>query len=58
MQLGKKLDWKGLTNMWKNMVGKCRPQMTIWRMRIVCRITKVTGINSEYGIPIAFPLQH
>jgi len=46
-----------LTDMWKNMVEQCRPQITIWRMRIVCWITKATGIHSEYGIPIAFLLQ-
>jgi hypothetical protein len=28
--------------MWKNIVQPDRPQMTIWRMRIACRITKAT----------------
>ena len=31
--------------------------MTIWRMRITCRITKATNTNSEYVIRIDFPLQ-
>jgi len=31
--------------------------MTIWRMPIVCWITKVTETVSEYEIRIAFPLQ-
>jgi hypothetical protein len=33
------------------------PQMTIWRMRIVCWITKAKGTHSEYETLIAFPLQ-
>ena len=28
--------------MWKNTVGRDRPQMTIWRMRIACCIIKAT----------------
>jgi len=28
--------------MWENIVGSDRPQMTIWRMRTACWITKVT----------------
>jgi len=39
------------------MVEQGRPQMTIWRMRIACWITKATDTHSEYGIPIACPLQ-
>ena len=31
--------------------------MTIWRMRIECRIPKATNTHSEYVILIAFPLQ-
>jgi len=31
--------------------------MTIWRMRIGCRIPKSTHTLSEYAIPTAFPLQ-
>jgi hypothetical protein len=34
-----------------------RPQMMIWRMHIACWIPKATNINSEYVIPITFPLQ-
>ena len=43
--------------MWKNIVQPGRPQMTIWRMRIACRIRKSTNIHSEYVILIAFPVQ-
>ena len=35
--------------MWIDMV-----EMTIWRMRIACWITKVTNIHSEYVIFVAF----
>jgi len=31
--------------------------MTIWRMRIACRIPKATNAHSEYVIFIAFLLQ-
>jgi hypothetical protein len=31
-----------------------KPQMTIWRMRIACWITKATNTHSEYVILIAF----
>jgi hypothetical protein len=34
-----------------------RPQMTVWRMRIICWIPKATNTHSEYVILIAFPLQ-
>jgi hypothetical protein len=30
-----------------------RPQLTIWRMRITCWITKATNMHSEYAIFIA-----
>ena len=40
---------------WKNIVQPDRPQMTIWRMRIACRITKATNTHREYVILIAFP---
>ena len=33
--------------MWKNIVERGRPQMTIWRMRIACWITKATNAHSE-----------
>ena len=42
---------------WKNNVQPYRPQMTIWRMRIACWLTKATNTHSEYVIIIAFPLQ-
>jgi hypothetical protein len=43
--------------MWKNIVEPGIPQMTIWRMRIVCWITKATNTNLECVLLIAFPLQ-
>jgi len=43
--------------MWKNIVQPARPQMTIWRMRIVCCIPKATSTHSNYVTLIAFPLQ-
>ena len=42
---------------WKDIVQLDRPQMTIWRMRIVWWITKATNTHSEYVVLIAFPLQ-
>ena len=42
--------------MWKNIVVRGRPQMTIWRMRIACWISMATDTNSEYVIHIVFPL--
>jgi hypothetical protein len=43
--------------MWKNIVEPGRPQMTIWRMRIVCWIPNSKNTHSEYVIFIVFPLQ-
>ena len=40
--------------MWKNMVQRGRPQMTIWRMRIACWITRAINTHSEYIILIDF----
>jgi len=42
---------------WKNTVQRDRPQMTIWRMRIACWISKATNTHSEYVILVVFPLQ-
>jgi hypothetical protein len=39
------------------MVQPDRPQMTIWRMRILCWMTKVIDTQSEYVIFTAFLLQ-
>jgi len=39
--------------MWKNIVQPEEPQMTLWRMRMVCQIPKVTNTRSEYVILIA-----
>jgi len=44
--------------MWKNFVEPGRPQMTIWRMRIVRWIPKATNTHSEYAILIGFPPQN
>jgi hypothetical protein len=43
--------------MWKNIVERGRPQMTIWRMRTACWIPKATDTHSEYVILMAFPIQ-
>jgi len=44
--------------MWKNIVERGRPHMTIWRMHTAaCWIPKATNTASEYVIFIAFPLQ-
>jgi hypothetical protein len=43
--------------MWKNVVDRVRPQMTIWRMRIACWILKATNTHTVCVILIAFPLQ-
>ena len=40
--------------MWKNIVERDGPQMTIWRMRIACWISKATNTHSEYVVFIAF----
>ena len=41
--------------MWKNIVERGRPQMTIWRMRIACWIPKTNNTHTECVIHIAFP---
>jgi len=43
--------------MWKNILKPGRPQMTIWRMRILCWITKATDKHSEYVTLVALPWQ-
>ena len=42
--------------MWKNNVETGRPQMTIWRMRIACWITKATHTHSENVTVTAFSM--
>ena len=37
---------------WKNIVQPDRPQMAIWRMRIVCWLPTATNTESEYAILI------
>jgi len=41
--------------MWRNIVKPDKPQMTIWRMRLACWITKATNTHSAYVVIIAFP---
>ena len=41
----------------KNIVERSRPQMTIWRMRIACWISKATNTHTECVTLIVFPLQ-
>jgi len=41
----------------KNGVESGRTQITIWRMRCACWITKARETHSQYVILIAFPLQ-
>jgi len=42
---------------WKNSVEPDRPQMTLWRMRLACWITKATNTHSDYVILVTIPLQ-
>ena len=41
----------------KNIVEPDRPQMTTWRIQIVCCLPKTTNTHSEYVVFIVFPLQ-
>jgi hypothetical protein len=41
--------------MWEKIVQPDRPQVTIWRMRFACWITKATDKRSEYVTLFAFP---
>jgi hypothetical protein len=43
--------------MWKTTSDPDRTQMTIWRMRIACCITKATDTHTKYVILIAFAMQ-
>jgi hypothetical protein len=43
--------------MWTNILGRGRPQLTIWRMRMVRWVTK-TNTHSQNVIFTVFPLQH
>jgi len=40
--------------MWKNIVERGRPHMTIWHMRIACWIRRATNTHSDYVMLIAF----
>jgi len=52
------LENRAFYEMWKNILERGSPQMTIWRMRFARWITKATNIHSEYVILIASPQQH
>jgi len=43
--------------MWKNIVERGRPQITIWLSRIACWIPKATNTHTGCVILIVFPLQ-
>ena len=43
--------------MWENNGEADRAQMTVWRMRTACYITKATNTHAVHVILIAFPLQ-
>ena len=43
--------------MWKNVEEPGRSQVTIWRMRVACWISKATITYSEYVMLIVFPQQ-
>jgi len=43
--------------MWKHIVERCRPRMTIWRVRFACWTTKAIITPSEYVVLIAFTRQ-
>jgi len=43
--------------MWKNIVERGRPQITIWRTLVACWIPKSTNTESEYVTLTALPLQ-
>ena len=43
--------------MWKNVIERGRPQMTVWRMGIACWIPNATNTHAEYVNLIAFPQQ-
>jgi hypothetical protein len=41
--------------MWRDIVERGRPQMTIWLMRIACWIPKGTNTHSQYLLLTGFP---
>ena len=43
--------------MWKNIVERGRPQMTIWRIPIACWIPKATNAHAGCVLLIALPQQ-
>jgi hypothetical protein len=43
--------------MWENILERGRPQITIWRMRLPCRVINATNAYSEHAINIVSPLQ-
>ena len=47
---------RAVYEIWKNIVERGRPQVTVWRMRIACCISKATNTHSDCVVLIAFPL--
>jgi len=43
--------------MWKNVVERGRPHMTVRRMRIACCLPKATNTHTGYVVLTGFPLQ-
>jgi hypothetical protein len=43
--------------MWEHIIEPDRPQMTVWRMRFPCRITKAANTQSEYVMLFSYRLQ-
>jgi hypothetical protein len=43
--------------MWKNILERGRPRMTVWRMHFACWIPKATNAHTGCVILFAFPLQ-
>ena len=43
--------------MWKNITEPDRPQMSAWRLRMACWLTKATNTHSKYVVLIASQLQ-
>ena len=41
----------------KNILDRGMPQMTVWRMRNACWVSKATSTHSEYVILITLQLQ-
>jgi hypothetical protein len=51
------LSWAIYEKTWKNMVETEKPQIIIWRMRMVWCVPEATNTHSEYVTLIVFPRQ-